>query len=233
MSLWQPLLGGAAGFALAALLLKPLALSETGLPQGGWALVAVAALSVGVLEEGTRALLLRSTGWLGGRALAGVALGWALAELLLVGVAGFVQLHLLAAQPELLARAMAGLPAAAAATLERQVAAVAHGSAWTTLAWLLERLAAVAVQIGLTAALARGLQGSRPLHRAAGLLLVVLVHAAVDVPAAGFQAGLWPLTQVQLAYAGLALLLAPWAWRWCRRQLSPAAAPTARSAASG
>ena len=98
MNLWRALLTGAAGFALAALVLKPLALSLTGLPTGEWTFVAAGALSAGLLEEGTRAALLRWSGWPAGRTLAGLALGWAMAELLLVGVAGALQLWALATQ---------------------------------------------------------------------------------------------------------------------------------------
>ena len=143
MSLRRGLLLGAAGFGLAGLVLKPLGVALIGMPSAAWALVAVAALSVGVLEEGTRAVLLRAAGYPAGRTLAGVALGWGLAELLLVGVAGWVQLRTLAAQPELLTRIAADMPVAAAAALQRQVQAVADGSAWTLAGGLMERLAAL------------------------------------------------------------------------------------------
>lgn len=234
MSLWRAGLAGAAGFVLAALVLKPLALSLTGLPAGGWAFMAVGALSVGLLEEGTRAALLRWHGWPTGRTLVGLALGWALAELLLVGVAGGLQLMLLASQPEQLAQVMADLPPPAAATLARQVAAVTGAGVWIALALPLERLAAFTLQIGFTALLARA--GTAPASvRRRWLLLpgAMALHAIADVPAAGFQAGLWPPAPVQVLYALTGLALAPWAWRWCRAQLRSAAAPTAPRAASG
>lgn len=231
VSLWRAALAGAAGFVLAALVLKPLGLQATGLPDGGWAFVAVGALSVGLLEEGTRAALLRWLGWPVGRTLAGLALGWALAELLLVGVAGGVQLMLLASQPDLLARAMAELPPPAADVLTRQVSAVIGAGSWIFLALPLERLAAFNLQIAFTALLA-GAGARSGWMRRLTLLGVMGLHAAVDVPAAGFQAGLWPPAPVQVLYALIGLALAPWAWRWCRAQLRPAAAPTAPSAAS-
>ncbi len=232
MSLWRPLLAGAAGFVLAALVLKPLGLQLTGLPDGGWAFVALGALSVGLLEEGTRAALLRWQGWPTGRTLVGLALGWALAELLLVGVAGGVQLVLLASQPDLLVRAMTDLPPPAAAVLARQVSAVTEAGAWIALALPLERLAAFSLQIGFTALLARAGSSTGSWRWWLGLTGVMALHAAADVPAAGFQAGLWPPAPVQVLYALTGLVLAPWAWRWCRSQLRPAAAPTARSATS-
>lgn len=226
MSLWRAGLAGAAGFVLAALVLKPLGLQLTGLPDGGWAFVAVGALGVGLFEEGTRAALLRWQGWPRGRTLAGIALGWALAELLLVGVAGGLQLALLASQPDRLAQAMTDLPPPAAAVLARQVAAVTGAGGWIVLALPLERLAAFTLQIGFTALLAGA--GTRwGWMRWLTLLGVMALHAGVDVPAAGFQAGLWPPAPVQVLYALTGLALAPWAWRWCRAQLRPAAAPTA------
>jgi len=234
MTLWRPLLAGAAGFAVAALLLKPLGLAVTGLPAGGWAFVAVAALSVGLLEEGTRAALLHWQGWPAGRTLAGLALGWALAELLLVGVAGGLQLWLLASQPDRLAQAMADLPPPTAAVLARQVSAVTGAGGWIVLALPLERLAAVTLQIVFTAMVAHAVSPSRPRGRRwLGLVAAMALHAAVDVPAAGYQAGLWPPAPVQVLYALVGLALAPWAWRWCRCQLRQSPAPTAPSEASG
>lgn len=228
MSLRRGLLLGAAGFGLAGLVLKPLGVALIGMPSAAWALVAVAALSVGVLEEGTRAVLLRVAGYPAGRTLAGVALGWGLAELLLVGVAGWVQLRTLAAQPELLTRIAADMPVAAAAALQRQVQAVADGSAWTLAGGLMERLAALSLQIGFTAWVAHVLRSCSGWRRVGGLALAMVIHAAVDVPAAGFQAGLWPLLPVQVAYVGMALVLVPWAWRWCGLTLRPPA-PAAAS----
>lgn len=226
MSLWRAGLAGAAGFVLAALVLKPLALSLTGLPHSGWAFVAVGALSVGLLEEGTRAALLHWRGWPTGRTLVGLALGWALAELLLVGVGGSVQLMLLASQPDLLAQAMADLPPPAAAVLARQVSAVTEAGVWIALALPLERLAAFTLQIGFTALLAGAGSPTASRHRRwLAVLGVMALHAAVDVPAAGFQAGLWAPAPVQVLYALIGLTLAPWAWRWCRAQLRSAVTP--------
>lgn len=232
MSLWRPLLAGAAGFVLAALVLKPLGLQLTGLPDGGWTFVLVGALSVGLFEEGTRAALLRWQGWPTGRTLAGLALGWALAELLLVGVAGSLQLWLLASQPDRLAQTLADLPPPAAAVLARQVSAVTDAGGWIVLALPLERLAAFSLQIVFTALLA-GASAAPRRRWWLSLAGVMALHAAVDVPAAGFQAGLWPPAPVQVLYALVGLALAPWAWRWCRRQLRQPPAPTAPPAASG
>jgi len=224
VSLGRGLAWGAAGFVVAALGLKPLAIAAFGLPAGGWAFVAAAALSVGVIEEGTRAAVLgRSAA--AGRGLAGVALGWALAEGLIVGLGGLVQLTVLAGDPAALAAARAGLPPGAGEALQRQVDGL---SPLTLLAWPLERGAAIALQIGFTAALAAGLARGTVAGRAGAVTAVALAHAAVDVPAAGFQAGLWPLGPVQALYAVIALALAPWALRWCRAQLTPSA-PAATS----
>lgn len=227
MSLRRGVCAGVAGFAFAALVLKPLSLAAAGLPAEPLAFVAVAVLGVGLFEEGTRAAVLLALRRPDGRTLAGVALGWALAELLLVGLGGLVQLMALARDPAALAAASDTLPPMAAAALQRQVGSL---SAWTALAWPVERTAAMALQIGFTALLAQGLAR----HRSGGpgpfatLLAVMGLHAAVDVPAAGFQAGLWPLAPVQWVHAALAVALVPWAWRWCRDRLRPA-----RAAASG
>lgn len=222
LSLRRGLLWGAAGFVLAAMVLKPLSIAVLGLPATPVAFVVAATLSVGVLEEGTRAGLLLALRRPGGPGLAGLALGWALAELLLVGVAGLAQLLVIARDPLVLAAAREHLPPMAADALQRQVASL---SAWTAIAWPVERAAAMVLQIGFTALIAAGL-ARRGVGRAAALPGVMLLHAAVDVPAAGFQAGLWPLAPVQVACAAVGLALAPWAWRWSRDRLSPTRAAT-------
>jgi uncharacterized membrane protein YhfC len=219
-------LWGAATFAFAALLLKPIAQSGLGLPMSGLAFVFGGALLTGLCEELTRAgamrwrhrALPRTARW----ALA-FAVGYALAEVVLVGIAWPLQLHHLAGKPEL----MQALPEAHRVIVERQLAALGP---WTPLWLVLERGSAVVAQLGLAWIVWRAVATRRGVGVCKGVGLAVGLHTLIDVPAAGFQAGWWPLWAVEVLYLLAALLAAPAVLRAWRAGLS--AAP-ARAATSG
>lgn len=215
-------LWGAASFLLAALLLKPIALAGLGLPMSGLAFVVGGALLTGLCEELTRAGALRwhhrarprTAHW----ALA-FAVGYALAEVVLVGVIWPWQLYQLANTPGLLQ----SLPEAQRVIVERQLASLGP---WTPLWLVLERGSAVVAQLGLAWIVWRAVLA----RRWSGVALAVGLHALVDVPAAGFQAGWWPLWAVEALYLLAALLAAPAVLRAWRAGLSVA---PARAATSG
>lgn len=219
-------LWGAATFLFAALLLKPLSHAGLGLPMSGLAFVFGGAVLTGLCEELARAGALwwrhraqpRTARW----ALA-FAVGYALAEAVLVGIAWPLQLYQLAGKPELLQ----ALPDAQRVIVERQLAALGP---WTPLWLVLERGSAVVAQLGLAWVVWRAVTTQRGAGLAKGVALAVGLHALIDVPAAGFQAGWWPLWVVEILYLLAALLAAPAVLRSWRAGLS--AAP-ARATASG
>lgn len=219
-------LWGMATFVLAALLLKPLAHAGLGLPMSGLVFVFGGALLTGVCEELTRAGALRwrhrakprTPRW----ALA-FAVGYALAEVVLVGIAWPLQLYQLAGKPELLQ----GLPEPQRVIMERQLATLGP---WTPLWLVLERGSAVVAQLGLAWIMWRAVATQRGAGVAKGVGLAVGLHALIDVPAAGFQAGWWPLWAVEVLYLLAALLAAPAVLRAWRTDLNGA---PARAAASG
>lgn len=224
MTMARDMAWGGAGFALAALVLKPLSMMGWGIPDQAWVFAGLGVLSAGVLEEGTRALLL--TGLRpNGRALVGFALGWALAELMIVGVAGSAQLLILGQDPGAMASAREAMPAPAAQALQRQVEALSGWALWTL---PLERGVACLLQIGFTALMAKALfsQHSKRSHTGAAVASIAALHAIVNLPAAGFQAGLWSLAPVQVIYGVLGLVIAPAVWRWSRAPFRPAPAAT-------
>lgn len=219
-------LWGAASFLFAALLLKPIAQAGLGLPMSGPAFVFGAALLTGLCEELTRAGAMRwrhraqprTARW----ALA-FAVGYALAEVVLVGIVWPLQLQQLAGQPELLQ----ALPEAQRVIVQRQLAALGP---WTLLWIVVERGSAVVAQLGLAWIVWRAVTAQSAAGVWKGVGLAVGLHALIDVPAAGFQAGWWPLWTVEVLYLLAALLAAPAVLRAWRAGLS--AAP-ARAATSG
>ena len=217
----RPALLGAATFALATLLLKPLAHTAIGLPASGALFVLGGALIAGLSEELARAGALR-WGRLGDLAAAqrafAFAVGYALTEAVLVGVIAPLQLMHLAEQPAV----VASLPAAQREAVERQIAAI---GALTPLWLLIERTGAAVAQMGFGWLVWQAIAH----RRLAWVGGAIALHAAIDVPAAGFQSGWWPLWAVELLYLGIALLAAPRVVRAWRAALSPAPAPAATS----
>lgn len=219
-------LWGAVTFVAAVVLLKPLAHLGLGLPASGPGFVLGGALLAGLCEELTRAGVMRwrhraqprTAGW----ALA-FALGYALAEVVLVGIVWPLQLYQLASQPGLLQ----SIPELHRAPIERQLAALGP---WTPLWLAVERASAVVAQLGLAWIVWRAVTTQRGADLAKALGLAVCLHALIDVPAAGFQAGWWPLWAVEILYLLAALLAAPAVLRAWRDELSatPARAATSR-----
>jgi len=219
-------LWGAIAFLIATLLLKPLAHSGLGLPMSGMVFVFGGALLTGCCEELARAGVLRwrhlalprNAAW----ALA-FAAGYALAEVVLVGIVWPLQLHQLANKPEVLQ----SMPEAHRVVVERQLATLGP---WTPLWLLVERASAVVAQLGLAWIVWRAVCTQRGASLAKPVALAAGVHALIDVPAAGFQAGWWPLWAVECLYLVAALLAAPTVLRAWRSGLSSA---SARAATSG
>jgi len=218
-------LWGALAFLIATLLLKPLAHSGLGLPMSGMVFVFGGALVTGFCEELARAGVLRwrhqaqprTAAW----ALA-FAAGYALAEVVLVGIVWPLQLHHLANNPGLLQ----SMPEAHRVVVERQLATLGP---WTPLWLVVERASAVVAQLGLAWIVWRAVTTQRGTGLAKAVALAVGLHALIDLPAAGFQAGWWPLWAVEFLYLLAALLAAPAVLRAWRSGLSSAAAPAATS----
>ncbi len=218
-------LWGAASFFTAALLLKPLAHAGLGLPMSGLVFVFGGALLTGLCEELTRAGVMRwrqraqprTAAW----ALA-FAVGYAIAEVVLVGIVWPLQLHQLANRPELLQ----SMPEGHRVVVERQLATLGP---WTPLWLVVERTSAVVAQLGLAWIVWRAVSTQRGADLAMTVTLAVALHTFIDVPAAGFQAGWWPLWAVEVLYLLAALLAAPAVLRAWRAGLSAAPAHAATS----
>jgi uncharacterized membrane protein YhfC len=94
------------------------------------------------------------------------------------------------------------------------------------LIFVLERVAALVFQIGLSVLMWRGLQaGWRGI-----LPLAIVVHALIDVPAALFQAGKLPLAAVDGGYALGAIVVAGVLIKICRRPGQGEAGTAAKAA---
>ncbi len=222
MRAWiRPALLGAATFALATLLLKPLTHLAIGALASGAPFVLGGALIAGLSEELARAGALR-WGRFGhadaARQAFAFAAGYALAELVLVGVLAPIQLMQLAQQPDL----VAALPDAQREPLERQIAAL---GVFTPVWLLIERTSAVVAQMGFGWLVWQAVLRRRP----AWIVAAVALHAAVDVPAADFQSGWWPLWAVETVYLAGALLAGPAVVRVWLAALTPGPAPAATS----
>ncbi len=221
---WQAATIGATTFVIAARLLEPLALHVSGVtaliaqPESApWWLLPLLAAAAAVFEEFGR---LAGLGVARRRpvdsavAVWSFAAGYAMAELMLIGILGHGQLLFLASADELRLTLLQDMPAAARSVLLRSLAELGPTSAL----WLLtERLAAVAFQIGLTLIVAAAIEARSPARFACALAL----HFVVDLPAAAYQTGAAPLWLVEVIYiaAGLAAL------RWLQRQWRDALRP--------
>ncbi|MCC8391603.1 YhfC family intramembrane metalloprotease [Paraburkholderia sp. MMS20-SJTR3] len=85
--------------------------------------------------------------------------------------------------------------------------------------FVLERVAALVFQIGLSVLMWRGVRAGRR----AILPLAIVLHALIDVPAALSQARLLPLAAVDTIYAVAAVFVALWLIRVYRRPVAAAA----------
>ena len=210
---WTAALAGAITFVLAARVLEPLALQASGLtawlgspaPAPIWVIFAFA-LAAAAFEEVGRVVGL-GLGYRRVRDPAAwtwsFAAGYAGAELLLIGVVGHGQLLALAQSEDGGATLLQALPAEMRASLQRSLSELGLMSAL----WLvIERLAAMAFQVGLTLLVASAIARRSPVPFVAAFVL----HLFIDLPAAAYQTGHAPLWIVEVIYllAGLAV-----AWR--------------------
>jgi uncharacterized membrane protein YhfC len=214
---WPAAAIGAATFVIAARMLGPLALHAAGVtallgrPEAApWWLLPLLAAAAALFEEFGR---LAGLGVTRRRPVDAVTLVWsfaagyAVAELLLIGVLGHGQLLLLAHADEARRALLQDMPPAARAVLQRSLADLGPMSAL----WLLtERLAAAAFQVGLTLLVAAAIEARSVARFACALAL----HFAIDLPAAAYQVGAAPLWLVELVYvvAGIGAL------RWLQRR---------------
>lgn len=148
------------------------------------------------------------------------AAGYAIAELLLIGIVGHGQLLGLAHAGEARSDLLQQLPPEAQAALLRGLSELGPISAL----WLLfERLAASAFQVGLTLLVAAAIE-ARPTARFCAALAL---HFLIDLPAAAYQLGTLPLwlLEVACAVAGVAAL------RWVQQRWQ--AGPDSRARPEG
>ncbi len=202
---------GAVTFIVAARILEPLVLKSTGLitwldsssriPM--WAIL-VFALVAATFEECGRVVGL-SVGWRQKKDFAAwtlsFALGYAGAELFLIGVVGHGQLLFLATSIDGGTQALQAFPPEVQVVLQRSLA----GLGATSALWLVsERLAAVAFQIAFTLLVASAIERASPGH----FSLAFALHFLVDVPASAYQAGRLSLWLVELIYLSLGFVTA-------------------------
>lgn len=216
---------GVAVFTLFAMILERafhgVVLSQA--PAGGWltqpaAFVAYGALTAGVFEEVGRYLGMRflnrrygvSAG--DGRAI-GYGLGHGGAEVWFVGVLVWGQWAYLAwlANRGQLDAQLAGLPGEAVLRIQVMLSTLSVPSVGML---LLERVAALVLQVALSMLMWRGVRAGR-----LGVLpLAIALHALADVPAMLYQVRLLPAAWVEASYFVLAALLIRVLMKMCRPQ---------------
>lgn len=195
---------GAATFVIAARVLEPLALHATGITAligrpGAtlWWLIPALAAAAALFEEFGRLVSLGVLRRHPGSHLALVwsfAVGYAVVELLFVGIFGHGQLLALASSGEVGSKLLQELPPEARTALQRSL----DGLGPTSALWLLnERLAACAFQVALTVLVAAAIESRSVVRFCAALAL----HFMIDLPAAAYQLGEVPLWLVEVAYA--------------------------------
>ena len=208
---WKDALAGAVTFIVAARVLEPLFLMYSGLlatatAPGASAVAAVLvfAACAAVFEESGRLGMLalrRRSGSTGARTLLSFAVGYAIAELLLIGIVGHGQLLVLARMPEEAARVLGSIAPELRAGVER---ALVELDATSAIWLLLERLAALVLQVAMTLLVWRALEE----RRAAWFFTALGLHFAIDVLAAAYQFGLLPLWAVEIVIASAGALAA-------------------------
>lgn len=202
-SRWTAAVAGGITFVIAARVLEPLALHTSGMtiwlgsssPAPAWVILFFA-LAAAVFEEVGRAIGLRfgprnhtyPPAWTWS-----FAMGYAGAELLLVGIVSHAQLLALAQSLDGGVTFRQTLPPEARAGVQRALEALGSLSAL----WLItERLAAVAFQVGLTLMVATAISQKS----LAWFILALVLHLLVDVPAAAYQLGWAKLWVVEVFY---------------------------------
>lgn len=217
---WQHFLMGAAGFAVAALLLKPVINTGVSLYASdllAWIRAGSYALAAALTETGVKALLLllviRNVQLYQFKVAAlCTAVGYALAEMVMVGFvssAGDLYLRL---NPQVLSAVILSIESAQ----DQQMLAARINLLSGLTAWLmlLERLGVVVLQIGLFALVYLGISQARFLY----FLTAIAAHFLIDVPAAMYQFGQIELIAVELWLLVLVLTSVSFIYRfWSER----------------
>jgi uncharacterized membrane protein YhfC len=198
---------GAMAFVLFAIVLEPVFLGLAGFALPGQHVstaqavvgLTMACLTAGLFEETGKYICLKvksAKGNLDLAWLAKFALGYALCEAMLLGLIGHAQLLYLYSNPEVLLKLK--LDSTALGIMQNRLAGLTE---WTALFLLVERLFAIAVQVGLTCigalAVAR--------KRLTWLMAAILIHALINIPAASYQYGFLALHYGEMIYALLLL----------------------------
>ena len=231
---WQAAAIGAATFVIAARVLEPLALHAAGItaligrPDAApWWLLPALAAAAALFEEFGRLAGLGATRRRPADPVTRVwsfAAGYAIAELLLIGIVGHGQLLGVAHAGEARSALLQELPPEARSALQRGLSELGPTSAL----WLLtERLAACAFQIGLTLLVAAAIEA----RSAARFLAALALHFVIDRPAAAYQLGAVPLWLVELAYAVAGIAALRWLQRCWQAGPNSRAQPAAQSLA--
>jgi uncharacterized membrane protein YhfC len=172
----------------------------------------LAASIAGLFEEPARAAGLA---WLGRRHAEGnrgflaFAVGYAVAELFVVGVLGHARLLALASDPARMQLALGELPGPVRESLARALAGLSRAS---VLALIVERTAAFLLQLLLALLVWRALRARRWPWLAGAIAL----HVAMDLPAALWQEGLLGLAAVETVYGVAGLVAASFLWNRLR-----------------
>lgn len=200
---------GAIAFILFAIVLEPIFLGGAGFALPGQhastaqAVVGLtmACLTAGFFEETGKYLCLKVKSARGGFDLAWLArfaLGYALCEAMLLGLIGHAQLLYFYANPEVLSTLK--LDSTALGIMQNRLTSVTE---WTALFLLVERLFAIAVQVGLTCLGALAVARSR----LAWLVAAILIHALINIPAASYQYGFLALHYGAMIYSLLLVVV--------------------------
>lgn len=186
----EPMFLGVAGFALPG--------QNSSTKEAALGLV-MACIAAGLFEETGKYICLkvkRVKGCFNCAWLAKFALGYALCEAILLGLIGHAQLLYIYNSPEVLLKL--GLDSTALSTIQNQLSNLTE---WTAVFLIIERIFAIVVQVGLTflgaLAIAR--------KQLALLMLAILIHALINIPAASYQYGFLELQHAEMIYALLLL----------------------------
>ncbi|PYC20229.1 hypothetical protein DMO17_18705 [Aquipseudomonas alcaligenes] len=213
---WQHFLIGAAGFALAALLLKPVINAGISLYTSDasvWIRAVSYALAAASAETGVKALLLlfvmRNLQHYQFKAMAlCAAVGYALAEVVVVGFvasAGDLYLRL---NPQVLSAVMQSIESVQdQQVLSARISLLSELTAWLM---LLERLGVVVLQAGLFALVYLSISKGQLHYFGAA----VAAHFLIDVPAAMYQLGQIDLMAVEMWLLVLVMISVSFIYRF-------------------
>lgn len=190
----EPVFLGVAGFALPG---QDVSISEAVVG------LIMACLAAGLFEESGKYVCLKAKSVGGNLDLAWIAkfaLGYALCEAILLGVIGHAQLLYFYSSPK--SMLTLGLDSTALDVMQNQVASITE---WTAIFLVVERIFAIVVQIALTFLSAFAVAKKQ----FALLMLAILIHAFINIPAASYQYGFLELHHGEMIYA---LLLVAVLW---------------------